>query len=91
MDDPIRSFYNPFNRVRPTSYNAPVTFKARGARFEDGFYVYNTPEQLEARLRATGQSDPRVLYNTYRGGVGHMNVTAVEPMRIIEIGMRLRF
>jgi len=85
------SFYNPFNQVRRTSYNASVTFKARGARFEDGFYVYNTPEQQEARLRATGQSDPRVLYNTYRGGVGHMNVTAVEPMRIIEIGMRLRF
>jgi len=85
------SFYNPFNQVRRTSYNASVTFKARGPRFADGFYVYNTPEQQEARLRATGQSDPRVLYNTYRGGVGHMNVTAVEPMRIIEIGMRLRF
>ena len=31
------------------------------------------------------------LYNQYRTGVGHMNLTDVNVMRVIEIGLKYRF
>jgi hypothetical protein len=31
------------------------------------------------------------LYNQCRAGVGHVDLTSVQPNRIIEIGMALRF
>jgi hypothetical protein len=85
------SFFNAFNQVRRTGYNSSVTFKANGATYAQGFTIFNTPELNVERLRAQGVTDPIQLYNSYRGGVGHMNVTGVEPMRIIEIGLRFRF
>ena len=57
----------------------------------DGFRVYNTPEANAQRLAASGVTDPKQLYNIYRTGVGHVNLTGVEPMRIIELGLKFRF
>lgn len=86
------SFFNPFNAIRRTDINSTATFKARGARLEDGFTLFNTPDQqvrnlLERRPNAT----PQEIFNQYRSGFGHVNLTSVQPNRIIEIGLRFRF
>jgi hypothetical protein len=39
----------------------------------------------------TGVTNQLQLYNSYRTGVGHLNLTGVEQMRIIEIAVKLRF
>ena len=57
------SAYNAFNQVRRTSVNNSVQYKANGATFADGFRVYNTPDQVQARLAATGVTDPLQLHN----------------------------
>ena len=85
------NFYNVFNNVRRTSVNSGVTYKANGATFAEGFTLFNTPEAIVERSRANGVTDPLALYNNYRTGVGHTNLTTVAPMRIIEIGLALRF
>jgi hypothetical protein len=85
------NFYNVFNNVRRTSVNSGITYKANGASLSNGFTVFNTPEATVERSKANGVTDPLALYNLYRGGVGHVNVTTVSPMRIIEIGLALRF
>jgi hypothetical protein len=85
------NLYNVFNQTRLTGLNTSVQFKARGRTFADGFDVFNTPEQLEARAKANGVSDPTQLYNQYRTGVGHVNLTSDEPARIVEIGLAFRF
>jgi hypothetical protein len=83
------SAYNAFNNVRRTSYNSSVQYKANGKTFADGFTVYNLPDQIVARNPAV--KDPTALYNLYRSGVGYVNLTSVEPMRVIEIGLKFRF
>ena len=46
-----------------------------------------------ARSRANGISDELQLYNQYRAGVGHVELTgnSVQSNRIVEIGFALRF
>jgi hypothetical protein len=88
--------YNVFNQVRraaspaTSAVNASVQFKANGTTFAQGFYVYNTPDQLAARAVAGG-SNALTVYNQYRTGAGAPNLTNVEPMRILELGLKFRF
>jgi Carboxypeptidase regulatory-like domain/TonB-dependent Receptor Plug Domain len=98
------NIYNVFNNVRRISQGGTdnvgvangVQYKANGRTFQDGFTLYNTPEALVSRAQASGINDPAQLFNLYRTGVGHVNLTGnnsnpVQPPRIIEIGMALRF
>ena len=52
-----------------------------------GSGLSNTLELLESRARASGITDPVQLYNQFRSGIGHVNLTDVQPPRVIEIGM----
>ncbi|MCC6368091.1 MAG: TonB-dependent receptor [Bryobacterales bacterium] len=85
------NLYNPFNTPRRMTVNSGVQYKAKGKTFADGFTVYNTPEALAQRLASTGVTNPQSLFNLYRTGAGHINLTDVQPMRIIEIGLKFRF
>ncbi len=86
------SLFNPFNMVRRDSLNTGATFKARGARYEDGFTLFNSPDQLVKNLlERRPNATPLEQYNQYRTGFGHVNLLSVLPMRIIEVGLRLRF
>ena len=85
------NFYNIFNNVRRSTVNNNITYKAKGATFAEGFDIINTPEANLERSKASGVTDELQLYNQYRSGVGHVNVTAVAPMRIVEIGLAIRF
>jgi len=86
------NLYNAFNQTRHTGINGTVGFKARGRTFADGFDVFNTPEQQEARAKAVATNTPQQIFNQFRGGVGHVNLTgSAEPARIIEIGVAFRF
>jgi hypothetical protein len=81
------SFFNAFNQVRRVGINTGIQYKALGKNFSEGFRILNTPE---ANAAAT-TGDNVKIWNAYRAGVGHVDVTGVEPMRIIEIGMKFRF
>jgi hypothetical protein len=82
------AFYNAFNQVRRNGVNTSLQYKANGKTVADGFSLFNTPEQLAARNSTlTGTA----LYNQYRAGVGHTNLTDVQNMRVIEIGLKYRF
>jgi hypothetical protein len=83
--------YNVFNQVRRTNLNTGVQYKANGAAYSNGFTVYNTPDQLAQRSAASGVTNPTNLYNQYRSGVGYTNITSVQPMRILELGLKFRF
>jgi hypothetical protein len=85
------NLFNAFNQVRRLGVNSTVQYKAQGRNYSDGFALYNTPEQLSARLAATGVTNPLTLYNSYRTGAGALNLTGVEQMRIIELGLKFRF
>jgi hypothetical protein len=88
--------YNAFNTVRraanpaTNTVNASIQFKANGSSFGQGFTVYNTPDQLAARAQASG-NNPLTVFNQYRTGVGAPNLTNVQPMRILELGLKFRF
>ena len=82
------SAYNAFNQVRRTSVNSSVTFKANGASYSNGFYIYNTPDQLATRA---GNAAPLAVFNQYRTVEGLLNLTSVLPMRIMEVGLKFRF
>ena len=82
------AFYNAFNQVRRTSVNTGISYKANGRTFNDGFTVFNTPEALLAR---NANLSGVALYNQYRNGAGHINLTDVNVMRVIEIGLKYRF
>jgi hypothetical protein len=82
------AFYNAFNQVRRTSVNTSLQYKANGRTYADGFSLFNTPEQLAGRNATLSGT---ALYNQYRTGVGHMNLTDVNAMRVIEIGLKYRF
>ena len=82
------AFYNAFNQVRRNSINTSIQYKANGKTYADGFTLFNTPEGIASRnANLTGTA----LYNQYRSGVGHTNLTDVNPMRVIEIGLKYRF
>ena len=82
------AFYNAFNQVRRSTINTAIQYKANGKNLADGFTLFNTPEALAARnANLTGTA----LYNQYRTGVGHTNLTDVNVMRVIEIGLKYRF
>jgi hypothetical protein len=81
------SFFNALNQVRRLGINTSTQYKALGKTIADGFRIINTPE---ANAAATS-GDALKIYNAYRVGVGHVNLTSVEPMRIIEIGLKFRF
>lgn len=83
------SAYNAFNQVRRTGLNTGIQYKAQGTSYASGFAVYNTPDQLAARAGAN--ANPLAVYNSYRTGVGYSNVTAVQPMRVVELGLKFRF
>ena len=85
------SAYNAFNNTRRSRTNASITFKAQGANWSDGFYVYNTAQQIVDRLPAASRTTPRQIFDFYRGGVGLVDLTTVSANRIVEIGMRFRF
>ena len=85
------NFYNIFNSVRRSTVNSNITYKAKGATFAEGFDILNTPEANLERSKASGVTDPLQLYNQFRSGVGHVNVTTVSAPRIVEIGFALRF
>jgi hypothetical protein len=68
-------------------YFGPVQSQRQDLR-RYGFTLFNTPEALAARnANLTGTA----LYNQYRTGVGHYNLTDVSVMRVIEIGLKYRF
>jgi hypothetical protein len=82
------AFYNAFNNVRRQTINTSIQYKANGKTFADGFTLFNTPEALASRnSNLTGTA----LYNQYRTGIGHTNMTDVNVMRVIEIGLKYRF
>jgi len=87
--------YNVFNNVRWLTINSAITYKAKGATYADGFSVFNTPELNVARAQANGVTDPTQLFNQFRTGVGHVTLLDasgdIQPPRIIEIGVALRF
>jgi hypothetical protein len=83
------NFYNAFNQPRWTVVNSNVQFKAKGRTLGDGFTVFNTPEAVVGRLAAN--TNPATAFNQYRSGVGHVNLTTVEPMRIIELSVKFHF
>lgn len=82
------SAFNAFNQVRRPIINTAIQYKAKGATLADGFTIMNTPEAQAARVTS---GSPTAVYNAYRSGVGHVNMTNTDPMRVIEIGLKFRF
>jgi hypothetical protein len=74
--------------VRRSTINTSIQYKANGKNVADGFTLFNTPEALAAR---NANLSGTALYNQYRTGVGHTNLTDVNVMRVIEIGLKYRF
>ena len=83
------SAYIAFNNVRRTGISSSVQYKANGKTFADGFSVYNLPDQTLARN--PNVTNPTARYNLYRSGVGYVDLTTVQPMRVIEIGLKFRW
>ncbi|MBN8733478.1 MAG: carboxypeptidase regulatory-like domain-containing protein [Acidobacteria bacterium] len=86
------SFFNPFNQVRRQDVNTGFTYKMKGANLANGYYLYNSPQQLVTNLvERLPNSTEAEKYNQFRSGVGHETVTTVMDMRRIEIGIRVKF
>jgi hypothetical protein len=86
------SLFNPFNQVRRQDTNTGHTYKMKGAKLSDGYYLFNSPEMLVQNLLSrVPTANTAEQYNQYRGGVGHYNVTSVLDMRRIEVGLRFKF
>jgi hypothetical protein len=83
--------YNAFNQVRRLGTNTTVQYKANGANFTQGFSILNTPAQLAATQAAKTPADAVSIFNSYRTGAGYSDLLTVQPMRVIEIGMKFRF
>jgi hypothetical protein len=79
--------FNPFNQVRRLSTNSSIQYKANGPTYADGFTIINTGAALAAAQEAAGK--PGFL--GYINGEGLVSLTSVQPMRIIELGLRFRF
>jgi hypothetical protein len=84
------SAFNLFNSVRRINTLSSIQFKANGANAAAGFSIINTPDQLAA-LQKAKTSDPVSIFNAYRTGVGYVDLTNVQPMRLLEIGLKFRF
>jgi hypothetical protein len=84
------SAFNLFNDVRRINTLSSIQYKANGATTAAGFSIINTPEQLAAS-QAAKSSNPLAIFNAYRTGVGAVDLTTVQPMRIIELGLKFRF
>ena len=86
------SFFNLFNNARRQTLNTSVTYKMKGPQISDGYTIFNSPEQLQANLKASNpNASAQELYNQYRQGFGGTNITTVLDPRRIEIGMRFKF
>jgi len=79
--------FNPFNQVRRLSTNTSIQYKALGPTYASGFTIINTGAALAAAQQAAGK--PGFL--GYINGEGQVALTTVQPMRIIELGLRFRF
>jgi hypothetical protein len=79
--------FNPFNNVRRININSTIQYKANGPNFSDGFSIINTPAQLAANQVAAGKP----AFQGWINGEGLTSLTTVQPMRIIELGLRFRF
>ena len=82
--------FNLFNSVRRINTLSSIRYKANGANYGSGFTIINTPAQLAA-TQAAKSSDPLAIFNAYRTGVGAIDLTNVQPMRILEVGLKFRF
>src|SRR5262249_52650590 len=92
------SFFNVFNNVRRSTVgtnlplNTAVIYKMKGAQLSDGYSIFNSPEQLQANLKASNPNASALdLYNQYRQGFGSTNITTLLQPRRVEIGMRFKF
>ncbi|MBI4877569.1 MAG: carboxypeptidase regulatory-like domain-containing protein [Acidobacteria bacterium] len=86
------SFFNPFNQVRRQEINTGATYKMRGAKMSDGYYLFNSPQVLVQNLLGRSpNANTAEQYNQYRGGFGHYNMTSVLDMRRVEVGVRFKF
>ncbi|HEY2015937.1 MAG TPA: carboxypeptidase regulatory-like domain-containing protein [Bryobacteraceae bacterium] len=83
--------FNLFNSVRRINTLSSIQYKANGATLANGFSIINTPGQLAATQAAKTPNDPVSIFNAYRTGVGGIDLTTVQPMRILEIGLQFRF
>jgi len=83
--------YNLFNNVRRINTISSVSYKANGPTFASGFSIINTPDQLAANATAAKGATASSIFNAYRSGVGAIDLTTVQPMRIVEIGLQFRF
>jgi hypothetical protein len=79
--------FNPFNNVRRINTNTSIQYKANGANYSDGFTIINTGAQLAANQVAAGKP----AFQGYINGEGQVSLTNVQPMRIVELGLRFRF
>jgi hypothetical protein len=84
------SAFNLFNSVRRINTLSSIQFKANGATAAAGFSIINSPDQLAA-LQSAKTSDPVSIFNAYRTGAGYIDLTNVQPMRLMEIGLKFRF
>jgi hypothetical protein len=82
------SIFNIFNSNRHQDANTAYIYKMKGAQLSSGYSIFNTPDNLAARSTST---DPEAVYNQYRTGVGHFNMTSVLDPRRIEIAIKFRF
>jgi hypothetical protein len=82
--------FNVFNNVRRINTLSSIQFKAKGTTAASGFGIINLPDQLAA-TQAAKSTDPVSIYNAYRTGAGYLDLTNVQPMRLIEIGVKYRF
>jgi hypothetical protein len=79
--------FNPFNNVRRISTNSGIQYKALGPTYGSGFTIINTPQQLAANQVAAGKP----AFQGWINGEGITSLTAVQPMRVVEIGLRFSF
>ncbi len=79
--------FNPFNQVRRINTNSTIQYKANGPTYASGFTIINTGAQLAANQVAAGKPG----FQGYINGEGLVSLTNVQPMRIVELGVRFRF
>jgi hypothetical protein len=83
--------FNLFNNVRRINTLSSIQYKANGANLSSGFSIINLPDQLAANQAAKTPNNPLSIFNAYRTGVGYVDLTNVQPMRIMELGLQFRF
>jgi Carboxypeptidase regulatory-like domain len=83
--------FNLFNSVRRINTLSSIQYKAAGASVASGFNIINSPSQLAAIQAGKTPNDPLSIFNAYRTGVGAIDLTNVQPMRIVELGLKFRF